>query len=167
MPDRGRGTRILVVADTHIPDFARELPPVVLRAAAGVDLIVHAGDVTAPGVLEQLADLAPVRAVRGNNDGRAIAAWGAPESLSFDVDGVRFAVIHDAGPARRRGARMHRRFPDAAVVLFGHSHIPMDVEEDGVRLVNPGSPTWKRRQERPTYVIVTIDRGIRVRIVPF
>lgn len=166
MPHRGSGTRVLVVADTHIPGFARELPIAVLRAAADADLIVHAGDVTAPAVLDQLAVAAPVRAVRGNNDGDEIADWGAPESLTFDVDAVPFAVIHNAGPAKARARRMRRRFPDARVVLFGHSHIPMDVDEDGLRLVNPGSPTWKRRQERPTFAIVTVGRGIRVRIVP-
>jgi putative phosphoesterase len=117
-------------------------------------------------VLDQLAQAAPVRAVQGNNDGADVAAWGAPEWLTFDIDGVPFGVIHDAGPAKGRGSRMRRRFPGARVVLFGHSHIPMDLDEDGLRLVNPGSPTWKRRQERPTFAILTVGRGIRVRIVP-
>jgi putative phosphoesterase len=150
--------RVLVTADTHIPDFARRLPEVVLREAERADLVVHAGDVTSPAVLDALAAAAPVLAVRGNNDGPDVAAWGASEAIQTQLDGVPIAVIHDAGPAKGRPARMRRRFPAARLVIYGHSHIPIDVEEAGVRLLNPGSPTWKRRQPTPTFAIVEIHK---------
>jgi uncharacterized protein len=158
--------RVLVVADTHIPDHAKVLPDVILREARGVDLIVHAGDATRAAVLETLASLAPAQAVIGNNDHSDVAAWGARESLELDIGGTAVGVIHDAGPAQGRARRMRRRFPNARVVVFGHSHIPMDleVEGDGLRLVNPGSPTWKRRQPYPTYAIVEFGRRIDVDI---
>ena len=165
MPHRGR-TRILLIADTHVPHVAKRMPPVILDEAARADLIVHAGDVTAASVLDQLGALASVGAVRGNNDGSDVAAWGAPEALELEVRGVPIAVVHDAGPARGRPARMRRRFPDARLVFYGHSHIPMDIEEHGQRLVNPGSPTWKRRQPEPTYAIVSLGNTIEVEIVP-
>jgi putative phosphoesterase len=116
-------------------------------------------------VLEQLSELAPVRAVRGNNDGPDIGEWGACESLECEVGGISIALIHDAGPAKGRPARMRRRFPAARLVIYGHSHIPMVLEEDGLWLVNPGSPTWKRRQPRPTYAVVTLSTTIDVELV--
>jgi uncharacterized protein len=139
--------RVLVTADTHIPDHARVLPDAVYDEARRVDLIIHAGDVTRAAVLDELGRFAPVHAVIGNNDRADVAAWGAEDALEIDIAGVAVGVIHDAGPARGRPRRMRRRFPNACIVVFGHSHIPMDLEaEDGPRLVNPGSPTWKRRQ---------------------
>jgi predicted phosphodiesterase len=84
-----------------------------------------------------------------------------------EVDGIRIAMLHDAGPRKGREARLRRRFPDADLVVFGHSHIPIDVAVDGLRLFNPGSPTWKRREPRPTYGRITISNGrIRARILP-
>jgi putative phosphoesterase len=158
--------RVLVVADTHIPDHARALPDVILSEARRVDLILHAGDATRAVVLDELARYAPVAAVIGNNDREDVAAWGARETAELDIAGNSVALIHDAGPARGRPGRMHRRFPDAIVVIFGHSHIPMDLasEDDEVRLVNPGSPTWKRRQPYPTYAIIEFGRRIDVEI---
>jgi uncharacterized protein len=156
--------RALVIADTHVPDHARALPELLLSEARRADLIIHAGDVTRATVLRELAALAPVHAVLGNNDGPDVAAWGASEAKTFDVAGMCVGLIHDAGPARGRPRRMRRRFPEAGLVIFGHSHIPMDLEEDGVRLVNPGSPTWKRRQPHATYAVITFTRRIDVDI---
>jgi len=158
--------RALVVADTHIPDHARALPDLVLREADRADLILHAGDVTRAAVLDELAGFAPVHAVIGNNDAPDVAAWGATETMELDIAGVAVGLIHDAGPSRGRSRRMRRRFPDASIVVFGHSHIPMDVEaeDDRLRLVNPGSPTWKRRQPYTTYAIIEFGRRIDVDI---
>ena len=158
--------RVLVVADTHIPDHARALPDVILGEARRSDLIVHAGDTTRAAVLDDLAQYAPVQAVMGNNDHPDVAAWGAHETVELEIAGTAVALIHDAGPAKGRPRRMHRRFPNASVVIFGHSHIPMDLdaEDEHVRLVNPGSPTWKRRQPYPTYAIVKFGRRIDVEI---
>jgi putative phosphoesterase len=148
-----------VTADTHVPDFARALPDALLRAARDVDLVVHAGDVTQPAVLEALGTHAHVVAVAGNNDGPAVRAWGAADELRLDLDGVATAVVHDAGPRKGRARRMRRRFPDARLVLFGHSHIPLDEDDGDLRLLNPGSPTWKRRQPAPTFALLTIAGG--------
>jgi putative phosphoesterase len=157
-----RAVRVLLTADTHIPDFASALPPELLEECGRVDLIVHAGDVTRASVLRELSDRAPVYAVVGNNDGPGVRRWGARDTTELDVNGAHVVVIHDAGPAKGRGRRLRRRFPGADVVLFGHSHIPMDIEDDGLRLMNPGSPTWKRRQPRPTFAVVTFGRTVEV-----
>ncbi|MFC7614561.1 metallophosphoesterase family protein [Actinokineospora soli] len=131
------------------------------------DLILHAGDVCTAAVLDELATYAPVHAVLGNNDGPDVAAWGAPETLTLTLDGLRIGMIHDSGPADGRPARMRRRFPDADVVVFGHSHIPMDVTASGVRIFNPGSPTDRRRQPHGTIGLWDIrDGDLTATIVP-
>lgn len=158
--------RILALSDTHIPDFARALPPGLHRHLAGADLILHAGDVTSADVLDELASFAPLHVALGNNDQPPVAAWGATEEVHVDLDGVRVAMVHDAGPRDGRERRMRRRFPEADLVVFGHSHIPLDAGDGAVRLFNPGSPTWKRRQPRPTFGWIEVDAGrVRTRIV--
>ena len=159
--------RIVVLSDTHAPRFWKLCPPAVAARLAGADLILHAGDVCTPDVLDELSGYAPVKVVRGNNDGSEVAAWGAPESLELDLDGVRVGMIHDAGSKDGRLARMRRRFPSADLVVFGHSHIPMHAADDRLRILNPGSPTDKRRQPYRTLAELEIaDRAIRsVRIV--
>jgi putative phosphoesterase len=160
--------RVVVLADTHAPRRWRGCPPAVAAHLGGVDLILHAGDVCVPSVLDELADYAPVKVVRGNNDGDDVAAWGAPETLDFELDGLPVAMVHDSGPASRRTARMHRRFPGAELVVFGHSHIPMDETGDGVRVFNPGSPTDRRRQPHGTIGLLHVEdaRLVEARIVP-
>ena len=161
--------RIAVLADTHAPRRWKRCPVAVADWLEGVDLILHAGDVCRAWVLEELAGFAPVRAVLGNNDTPDVAAWGAPESLVLDLEGLQVAMIHDAGPAQGRARRMRRRFPAAHLVVFGHSHIPLDeAEHDGPRLFNPGSPTDRRRQPHGTVGLLHIeDAGlVETRIVP-
>ena len=159
--------RVLVLADTHIPDFAKAVPAAVLKEARRCEVILHAGDVTSPVVLEELARHSPVHVAAGNNDGADITRWGAEPEVRLELEGVRVAMLHDSGPSRGREGRMRRRFPEADVVVFGHSHIPVDVVFEGLRLFNPGSPTWKRRQPVPTYGLLHIRDGrVRSRIVP-
>ena len=159
--------RVVVVADTHVPDHAPALPAPLVAALARADVILHAGDVTDAAVLEEMAGYAPVHAALGNNDRIAVRRWGARESQIVEADGVRIGLVHDAGPRLGRGRRMRRLFPQADLVVFGHSHIPLDVVEDGLRLFNPGSPTWKRRQPAPTYGILDVEDGrVHARIVP-
>ncbi len=160
--------RIVVLSDTLAPRRWKACPPRVAEHLRGAELILHAGDVCVAGVLDELAAYAPVRAVLGNNDGPDVAAWGAPETAEFEVDGLRIAMIHDAGPAAGRTARMRRRFPAAELVVFGHSHIPMDQTGDGVRIFNPGSPTDRRRQAHGTIGLLRVEDGrvIDARIVP-
>jgi putative phosphoesterase len=159
---------VVILSDTHAPRFWKSCPPAVAAHLREADLILHAGDVCVASVLDELAAYAPVRVVLGNNDGPDVAAWGAPEELSLEIDGLRVAMIHDSGQATGRTRRMNRRFPEADVVVFGHSHIPMDVTADGVRIFNPGSPTDKRRQPHGTVGLWQVEDGrlLEARIVP-
>lgn len=160
--------QIVVLSDTHAPGRWRSCPPRVAAHLRGADLILHAGDVCTAGVLDELSAYAPVRAVLGNNDGADVAAWGAPETVQFDLDGLQLAMIHDSGQAARRIARMRRRFPGAGLVVFGHSHIPLDQSADGLRIFNPGSPTDRRREPRGTIGLLTLSAGRlqQARIIP-
>ena len=160
--------KVIVLSDTHAPRRWRSCPPAVAEQLRGADLILHAGDVCTAAVLDELAGFAPVWAVRGNNDGPDVAAWGAPDTLELELDGLPVAMIHDAGPASGRPARMRRRFPAAALVVFGHSHIPLDHTGDGQRIFNPGSPTDRRRQPQGTLGVLDVRDGqlACARIVP-
>ena len=101
--------RIVAISDTHAPRRWKSCPPAVAAHLRDADLILHAGDVCTAGVLDELAAYAPVHAVMGNNDGPDVAAWGAPETLELDLDGLAVAMIHDSGQAKGRTARMRRR----------------------------------------------------------
>ncbi|GAA4566120.1 metallophosphoesterase family protein [Planotetraspora kaengkrachanensis] len=159
--------KVVVLSDTHAPRHWKSCPSAVAEHLRGADLILHAGDVCTADVLVELAAYAPVRAVLGNNDGPDVAAWGAPETLEFELDGLRVGMIHDSGPAAGRTARMRRRFPAADLVVFGHSHIPMDLTGDGIRIFNPGSPTDRRRQPQGTVGVLGIEDGRVVEAVIF
>ena len=160
--------KIVALSDTHAPRRWRSCPPRVAAHLRGADLILHAGDVCTASVLDELSAFAPVRAVLGNNDGPDVAAWGAPESVQLDLDGLQVAMIHDSGQATGRIARMRRLFPGAGLVVFGHSHIPLDQSGGGLRIFNPGSPTDRRRQPHGTIGLLTISAGRlqQARIVP-
>jgi putative phosphoesterase len=160
--------RVAVLSDTHSPRYWKRCPPAVAAALTGVDAILHAGDVCLVATLDELSQWAPVHAVRGNNDGAEIAAWGAPETLEFELGGLPIGMVHDSGPAQGRGARLRRAFPAAALVVFGHSHIPWDEIHDGQRAFNPGSPTDRRRQPHATMGELVIEDGrlLTARIFP-
>ncbi len=160
--------RVAVLSDTHSPSRWKRCPPAVAAVLDGADAILHAGDVCTAETLDELASWAPVHAVLGNNDGGDVAAWGAPETLQLRLDGLAIAMIHDSGAAQGRPARLRRMFPDAALVVFGHSHIPMDETHDGQRIVNPGSPTDRRRQPHGTMAELIIEGGrlVTARIFP-
>jgi uncharacterized protein len=145
---------LVVLADTH----SRRLPDAAYAELDRADLILHAGDVLTADLLHELAGFAPTHAVLGNNDGGLVGVL--PETRLLDVDGVRIGMVHDAGPRAGREARLHRRFPDAAVVVFGHSHDPVDaLGLGGQRLFNPGSPTQRRRQPHHTIGTLDVSRG--------
>ena len=145
-----------MIADTHIPRRAKALPAPLIPYLKGADLILHAGDVMDPALLDELAAYAPVKTVRGNLDPPEA---GLPETLEFGFGGERVAMIHDSGPKRGRRSRMRRRFPRARVVVFGHSHIPWLEDEGGLMLLNPGSPTDKRRQPEHTFALLRAGEG--------
>ena len=154
----------VIIADTHIPRRARALPEGLLPHLGRADLILHAGDLMDPAFLEGLAAYAPVMAVRGNLDPQDL---DLPESLEFELGGVRVAMIHDSGRKQGRRMRLRRRFQDARVVVFGHSHIPFLEDKDGFMLLNPGSPTDRRRQLHYTFALLRAEGGeARAEIVP-
>ena len=160
-------TRIVVLSDTHAPRRWKSCPPAVAAQLRGADLILHAGDVCTAAVLDELAQYAPVTAVAGNNDGPDVTAWGAAETAALTPQGLRVAMIHDSGPATGRLARMRSRFPAAQLVVFGHSHIPLDAAGGGLRIFNPGSPTDRRRQPHGTLGVLRVTDGalVEARIV--
>lgn len=152
-------TRILIIADTHVPARARVLPPAVLEAARVADVVIHAGDWITAETLDELEAIADVVGVWGNNDGPDLRSR-LPEVATRDIEGIRFAVVHETGDAKTRPARMDAAFPDADVLVFGHSHIPWDtVTPAGLRLLNPGSPTDRRRQPHCTMMTATAHDG--------
>ena len=150
---------VLVLADTHLRrDWPnRELPGRVTDLLQRADVVLHAGDVLEPEHLEHLRRHAPLHVVRGNNDREL---HEVPERLEVTLAGVRVGMVHDSGPARGRGARLHAMFPDADVVVFGHSHIPWNERGlEGQLLFNPGSPTERRRQPHRTAGWLVLDDG--------
>ena len=153
-------TELLLLADTHLPKRARELSPDVWAAVERADLVIHAGDWVEVGLLDELEARAKrLIGVWGNNDGPDLRAR-LPEIARAEVDGIRLAVIHETGAATGREARADAAFPDTDLLVFGHSHIPWDtVTPGGVRLLNPGSPTDRRRQPHCTMMTATLDDG--------
>lgn len=146
--------RAVLLSDTHVrDDGARSLPDEVYASLRAADVVLHCGDVVERGLLDELSTFAPVHAVLGNND---VALRGVvPEALVVELDGVEIGMVHDAGLTKGRPARMRRRFPRCDVVVFGHSHAPVDeLGLDGQRLFNPGSPTQRRRQPHPSFGIL-------------
>lgn len=152
--------RIVLITDTHVPNRARDLPAVVWEAVEQADVVIHAGDWMSPDLLDALE----ARAQRligcwGNNDGPELRSR-LPERADVILDGVRFTVVHETGGATGREARMAKAYPDTDVLVFGHSHIPWDsTAESGLRLLNPGSPTDRRRQPVCTYMTVEVSSG--------
>jgi uncharacterized protein len=150
---------VLVLADTHVKDDgARKVPARVWAMVRAADVVIHAGDVLSAAFLDRLEATTPTYTVLGNND---VGLTGRlPETLELTLGGVAIGVIHDSGPRVGRARRMRRRFPAAQLVVFGHSHIPVDEEGvDGQRLLNPGSATTRRRQPHHTVARLTLAGG--------
>ncbi|MGA8211148.1 MAG: metallophosphoesterase [Nocardioidaceae bacterium] len=154
------GVRVLLTADTHLPRRAKVLPGPLWDAVEAADLVVHAGDWVTEPLLDELLDRsARLLAVVGNNDGPSLRAR-LPEVATETVAGVRLAVVHETGAATGREARCDRLFPDTDLLVFGHSHIPWDsTTPAGMRLLNPGSPTDRRRQPHCTFTTLTLWDG--------
>jgi len=148
------------MSDTHVPARARDLPPALWDAVAAADVVFHAGDWVNVALLDRLvARSRRLVACYGNNDGPPLRAR-LPLVDKVQLAGVRFAVVHETGPAAGREARCAAEFADVDVLVFGHSHIPWDtVAASGLRLLNPGSPTDRRRQPHATYMTATVAEG--------
>ena len=152
--------RLVIIADTHLPVRAKTLPEVLWRAVEEADVVIHAGDWMDVAALDELeARSRRLVGVFGNNDGPALRAR-LPEVARATLGGVRFAVVHETGQATGREERCAATYPDVDVLVFGHSHIPWDsVADTGLRLLNPGSPTDRRRQPHCTYLTVLAVEG--------
>ena len=152
---------LAVISDTHISRGSRVLPEQCLERLRGADLILHGGDLVTPDVLAELEALGrPVEAVHGNMDDHEVRGL-LPSARMVSAAGARIAMVHDAGAADGRLARLRRRFPDADAVVFGHSHIPM-LERDtatGFQIFNPGSPTDRRRQPTHTMGLARVGQN--------
>ncbi len=151
--------RLIVLSDTHVGrSRSRDLPAHVWKLIEEADAVLHAGDIKTDEFLERLRAIAVTHAVAGNND--IEMSHPPPNLLHLELAGVAVGMIHDAGPSLGRARRMQRRFPEAAVVVFGHSHVPYDdLGADGQRLFNPGSPTLRRRQPHHTIGELLLDDG--------
>ena len=158
---------LVLTSDTHVPKRARDLPPALWTEIEAADVVVHAGDWVDVALLDEFDRRSRrLEAVYGNNDHGPLRER-LPEIARFEVAGLRFAVVHETGDAKGREARSAARFPDVDVLVFGHSHIPWDTTAaSGLRLLNPGSPTDRRRQPHGTYVTAVAEDG-RLRDVTF
>lgn len=151
--------RLLLLADTHVPRRAKALPAPVWEEVAAADVVIHAGDWVVPDLLDELEKRsARLVGVWGNNDGPELRRR-LPEVARVELDGMRWGVVHETGAKAGRESRMRAAYPDLDVLVFGHSHIPWDTEHAGLRLLNPGSPTDRRRQPRCTYLTCTVTDG--------
>ena len=152
--------KLVLTADTHVPKRARDLPAELWRAVEAADVVVHAGDWVDVALLDAMETRsARLVGVYGNNDGPPLRAR-LPEVARVDLDGVRLAVVHETGPATGRERHCDASFPGVDVLVFGHSHIPWDTTApSGLRLLNPGSPTDRRRQPVATYLTAVAEAG--------
>ncbi len=157
--------RLLLLADTHVPLRARDLSPQVWDEVASADLVVHAGDWVDVWMLDALQERArQVVGCWGNNDG-AVLRERLPEVAHLEVEGLRIGVVHETGARTGRERRMDAEHPGLDILVFGHSHIPWDtMTPAGMRLLNPGSPTDRRRQPHCTYMTATLETGVVTRL---
>lgn len=153
--------QLLLIADTHLPRRALDLPVSVWDQVDRVEVVLHAGDWVEPALLDALEDRAKrLVGCWGNNDGDELRRR-LPERADVVLEGVRFTVVHETGASGGRTVRMARMYPDTDVLVFGHSHIPWDTTaETGLRLLNPGSPTDRRRQPFCTYMTATVEGSV-------
>jgi uncharacterized protein len=148
---------VAVIADTHMPRGGRRLPEACVERLRAADLILHAGDVVAASVFEELGALGPpVHAVHGNMDD-AVLRERLPATRVVEVSGLRIGMTHDGGPRAGREERLMRRFPGCAAVVYGHSHLPQVDLVGETWILNPGSPTERRRA--PWHSMLVLEVG--------
>ena len=155
-------TRVALIADTHLGESG-ELPPACAELIAGSDLVLHAGDVSSAEALARMRAIGtPLEAVQGNVEDATLRG-SLPAELNLKIESVRFAVVHDAGPEKGRLERLRARFPDADVVVFGHSHMPLHEIGGDLQIFNPGSPTQRRRAPHRSMGLAEVE-GTDVRL---
>jgi uncharacterized protein len=147
---------IAVISDTHMPRGARRLPDACVERLRAADLILHAGDVTGAAVFDELCALGPsIHAVHGNMDDLELCEL-LPETLVVEAPGFTIGMTHDAGPRAGREERLAARFPGCAAILYGHTHEPQVARAGEVWILNPGSPTERRRAPSHTMLLVEV-----------
>ena len=151
--------RVAVISDTHMDGGRRRLPDRCAELIEQSDLLLHAGDIMSVAALVEIEAIGtPLRAITGNMDGWELRDR-LPGELELELEGARVAMLHDAGPAAGRLARMRKRFPEADAVVFGHSHLPFYERDGGFQIFNPGSPTERRKAPRHSMGRATIEGG--------
>jgi putative phosphoesterase len=151
--------RVAVISDTHLPRGGRTLPASCVEQLVAADLILHTGDVISQGFLEELERLGPpVHAVLGNMDEAALRA-ALPRERVVEVEGARIGMVHIAGDAVGRGASLRRRFEGCDAVVYGHTHVPQVERFEGMWILNPGSPTERRRAPHRAMLRPEVERG--------
>jgi putative phosphoesterase len=153
---------IAVISDTHLPRGARRLPEACVERIAEADLLLHAGDFSTLDVLRELEAIGPpLLGVHGNVDSAELRRL-LPAERVVEAEGARIGMVHDAGPRAGRLQRLRGRFGERAdLVVFGHSHMPLHEQaEDGFQILNPGSPTERRRAPAHTMGLIRVDRGL-------
>jgi uncharacterized protein len=159
-------TLVAVIADTHLPRGTRALAGECLRRLEAADVILHAGDVVAASVLDDLGALGPIEAVYGNMDEPALRE-SLPERRVVEVEGVRIAMVHIAGPRAGREERLVSWFTGCDAIVYGHTHVPQVAEHHGVWILNPGSPTERRSAPERSMLELTVEAGrIEPRLIP-
>jgi putative phosphoesterase len=151
--------KVAVISDTHTRGMTRTVPFSAWPYLETADHILHAGDVVEPSLLDEMKSLAPLTVVMGNCDAMDVRDWGATDDAEVDLGGIRIAMLHDSGEKNGRRKRMRARFPEARVVVFGHSHLPVNEDDGELLLFNPGSPTWPRMAPFPSMGLLWIENG--------
>ncbi|GAC1427804.1 MAG: metallophosphoesterase family protein [Ktedonobacteraceae bacterium] len=147
--------RIGVISDTHVPHF-KGIPDAVWQHFADVECILHAGDLSVLSVLHELETIAPVTAVQGNVETEEVILK-LPIKRELVVGSCKIGLVHILGETKTHARVARNEFPEARVVIFGHSHIPYNQEHDGQLVFNPGSANDRRRQPTCSIGKLTID----------
>jgi putative phosphoesterase len=151
--------KVAVISDTHTEGMTRAVPSTAWPYLQTADHILHGGDVVDPSLLDEMKSLAPVSVVMGNCDAMDVRDWGAADDVILELGGIKIGMVHDAGVTAGRRERMRRLFPGVRVVVFGHSHMPVNEDDGELLLFNPGSPTWKRKAPFPSMGLLWIENG--------
>jgi uncharacterized protein len=150
---------VAVISDTHLPRGTRRIPEACLERLRAADLILHAGDVVAESAFAELEALGPpVHAVHGNMDDAPLRER-LPLRLVVEAEGLRIGMTHDPGPRAGREQRLAGRFPGCTAVVYGHTHEPQVGRAGDVWILNPGSPTERRRAPTHTMLVLEVEQG--------
>lgn len=159
--------KVGVISDTHIPGRSKQIPEAVKTGLQGVDLIIHCGDIVAGYVLDELREIAPVEAVYGNMDFGDLKQQ-LPKTQVVKVGNFNVGVVHGDGRCKTIDNAFNAfPFMDLDCIVFGHSHIPIITEREGILMLNPGSPTDKRMKEQFSFGLLHAGEELKAEIVFF